>query len=112
MYRLFDLWMVPLSRCSFTNFFSSCCSVADSLMVRLISVGGAPGLSSILWSHGHDGGSFVDSLLLKTLANALYWCRIHSSTLIVLMIAFLPLVLAEKMAQSVSSLLRTIGSCA
>jgi hypothetical protein len=104
--------MVPLSKCSSTNFFSSCCSAADSLIVWLISVDGAPGLSSILWSHGCDGGNFFDSSLLKTSTNILYWYGIRLSTWIVLMTALLPLVLAEKMAQSASSLLRTIGSCA
>jgi hypothetical protein len=27
-------------------------------MVLLMRVSGAPGLSSIMWSQGHDGGSF------------------------------------------------------
>ena len=104
--------MVPLSKCSSTNFFSSCCSAADSLIVWLISVDGAPGLSLILWSHGRNRGSFFDSSSLKTSANALYWYGIRSSTWIVLMIAFLPLVLVEKIARFASSLLRTMGSCA
>jgi hypothetical protein len=71
--------MVPLSRCSSMNFWSSSSSVADSLMVQLISIGGAPGFNSILWSHGRFGGIFLDSSLLKTLAKSWYGLGILSS---------------------------------
>jgi hypothetical protein len=47
------------------NFWSSSCSVADNLIVLLISVNGALGLSSILWSHGHFSGIFLDSSSLN-----------------------------------------------
>jgi len=50
--------MVPLAVCSFINFRSSYCLVWDRHMVLLMRVGGAPGLSSIAWSQGCDGGSF------------------------------------------------------
>jgi hypothetical protein len=72
-YGLFDLWMVPYSKCSSKNFWSSSCSAVDSLIVLLMSVVGAPGFSLILWSHGLLGGYFFDSLSLKTSANILYW---------------------------------------
>ena len=42
-------------------------------MLRLIRVAGAPGFSSIVWSHGHGGGNFLDSSSLNTLAYFLYW---------------------------------------
>jgi hypothetical protein len=65
-YGLFEGRMVPLAVCSFMNFSSSCCSVWDRCMVLLMRVGGAPGLSSIAWSQGHDGGSFPSCRCSKT----------------------------------------------
>jgi len=73
MYWLFDLQMVPFSKCLSINFWSSSCSVVDSLIVLLMSVAGAPSFSSILWSHGFLGKYFFDSWSLKISANIRYW---------------------------------------
>ena len=64
--------MVPRSSCSFRNLLSSCCSDCDSRILRLMSVAGAPGFSSIAWSHGRGGGNFLDSSSLNTLVCFLY----------------------------------------
>jgi hypothetical protein len=39
-----------------------------------MSIASASSFGSIIWSHNHLGGNFLDSLLLKTLACFLY-CR-------------------------------------
>ena len=78
-------------------------------MVRLISVGGAPGFNSILWSHGRFGGIFLDSLSLKTSAKSQYGQGILSLITPLLMDTLLP-DLVVKTAWSASSLVRTMGS--
>ena len=80
-------------------------------MVLLINVAGAPGFSSILWSHGLFGGNFFDSLSLKTSAKALYGFGILSSISVRQMVAFLPRTLVVNMALSVSSARSTMGNC-
>jgi hypothetical protein len=37
------------------------------------SAAGAPGFSSIAWSHGRDGGNSCDASSEKTLENEQYW---------------------------------------
>ena len=37
------------------------------------SAAGAPGLSSIAWSHGRDGGNSCEASSEKTLENEQYW---------------------------------------
>src|SRR5580693_7266172 len=62
--------------CSFTNLRSSCCSAWDSGMSLPGSAAGAPGLSSIAWSHGRDGGNSCEASSEKTLENEQYWLGI------------------------------------
>ncbi len=66
VYGLFDGCMVPLSMCSFMNFWSSTSSDCDKQMFLLMSVAGAPGFNSIAWSQDRFGGNFFDSCLLNT----------------------------------------------
>jgi len=59
--------MVPLIKCSFTNFLSSASSDWDKGMSFLGKDAGALGLSSIVWSQRQDGGNLCDASLLNTL---------------------------------------------
>ena len=56
-YGLFDGCIVPRAVCSFKNLDSSPCSVWERQMVLLMSVAGAPGFRSMLWSQDREGGS-------------------------------------------------------
>jgi hypothetical protein len=72
LYGLFDGQIVPLAICSFTNFQSSSCSACDNRISLPGSAVGVPGLSSIAWSHGHDGGNSCDASSENTLENVQY----------------------------------------
>jgi hypothetical protein len=68
--------IVPRVRCSLTNFLSTPSSVWLSGISLPGSAAGAPGLRSIVWSHGLNGGNSWDASSEKTLSNALYCCGI------------------------------------
>jgi len=59
-----------LARCSFMNLASSCSSSCDSAYIFPGRVDGAPGLSSIAWSHMRDSGKCCAASSLNTL----WWC--------------------------------------
>jgi hypothetical protein len=61
--------------CSFTNLWSSSCSACDNGMSLPGSAAGVPGLSSITWSHGWDGGNLCDASSENTLEYAQYCDR-------------------------------------
>jgi len=105
--------MVPLSVCSLINLSSSSISGWDRWMFWLIRVGGAPGFSSILWSHGCDGGSFFDSWSLNTFLNFWYGSGTFSRFLFVdlMCIQGCFVVLGWKQALSALFAFRTMGSC-
>jgi hypothetical protein len=58
------------------NFLSTPSSVWLSGISLPGSAAGAPGLRSIAWSHGLDGGNSWDASSERTLSNALYCCGI------------------------------------
>jgi hypothetical protein len=58
---------VPLAVCSFTKDRSSTSSAWDSGMSFPGSAAGAPGFSSIAWSHGRDRGNSCDASSENTL---------------------------------------------
>ncbi len=60
-YGLLNGRIVPRSTCSLRNFCSSSNSNCESCIFRLMRVAGAPGFSSMAWSHDRFGGNFFDS---------------------------------------------------
>ena len=58
---------MPLAMCSFTKDQSSTSLAWDSGMSLPGSAASAPGLSSIAWSHGRDGGNSCDASSENTL---------------------------------------------
>src|SRR6267142_4628866 len=70
VYGDLDGRMVPLPRCSFTNFRSSASSGCESGISFPGNDAGAPGLSSMAWSHRRDGGNLCEASSLNTLE---YW---------------------------------------
>jgi hypothetical protein len=67
LYGLLDGLIVPLAVCSFTKDRSSTSSAWDRGMSFPGSVAGAPGFSSIAWSHGQDGGNSCEASSENTL---------------------------------------------
>jgi hypothetical protein len=67
---------VPLAVCSFTKDRSSVCSAWESGMSLLGSAAGAPGLSSITWSQGQDGGNLCKASSKNTLEFIQYCAEI------------------------------------
>ena len=65
--------MVPRAVCSLMNLLSSSNSVWDRRMFQLMRVAGAPGFSSMAWSHDLFGGNFFNSWSLKTRV-CLWYC--------------------------------------
>jgi hypothetical protein len=70
---------VPLAMCSFTKDQSSTSSAWDSGMSLPGSVAGAPGLSSMAWSHGWDRGNSCDASSENTLEYIWYGSGILKS---------------------------------
>jgi hypothetical protein len=58
---------VPLAVCSFTKDRSSINSACDNGISLPGSATGAPGLSSMAWSHGQEGGNPCDASSENTL---------------------------------------------
>ena len=58
---------MPLAMCSFMKDRSSTSSAWDSGMSLPGSAAGAPGLSSMAWSHGQDGGNLCEASSENTL---------------------------------------------
>jgi hypothetical protein len=71
-YGLLDGHIIPHCKWSLRKVESSACSTWDSQMSLLLSVVGVPGFSSILWSHGRDGGMPAPFCGEKTLVKSLY----------------------------------------
>ena len=69
--------MVPRLRCLATNFRISASSSWFSGRSRAGRVAGAPGRSSIAWSHTVCWGSLWDFSLLNT-----FWCCLYSAGII------------------------------
>src|SRR6267142_2151221 len=80
VYGDLDGRMVPLPRCSFTNFRSSASSGCESGISFLGSDAGAPGLTSMAWSHRRDGGNSCEASSLNTLKYCRYCLGILSSS--------------------------------
>jgi len=67
LYGLLEGLIMPLAVCSFTNVWSSPCSAQESRISLPGSAAGAPGLSSITWSQGRDGGNLCEASSKNTL---------------------------------------------
>ena len=63
---------MPHAVCSLTNVQSSSCSACNSGISLPGSATGAPGLSSIAWSHRHDSGNSCEASSENTLEYAWY----------------------------------------
>jgi hypothetical protein len=69
-----DIRIVPRSRCSLMIFLVSSCSSCVSGRSLPGRVAGAPGSSSIAWSHTENWGKRWDAASLKTFACRWYSC--------------------------------------
>jgi hypothetical protein len=113
--------IVPLLRCSLTNLRSCSSSACDNGISLPGSAAGAPGLRSIAWSQGREGGNSCDASSEKTLSNCLYCggigsvgfvARMSSRPICIVRIGLgVLVVLSVKRAHPASGVRNIMGNC-